>query len=223
VAATAPEWLTEAARLLPELRTRFPGLAEASSPADPSDAWRLNEGVAQLLASAAAERPLVVSIDDLHWFDEDSCTLLRFLVRRLEQAPVLWLGNLTLGELERDAPAARLCRALRSKAQAATITLGPLTEDQVWRLVREMGHVSTPTGGRRLAGRIFRITGGNPFYIIELLKTMFAQGLLAVEEQTGEWTIAPATLRPRELPVSRSVHDLIAAGWSASEDWLGSS
>jgi hypothetical protein len=82
----------------------------------------------------------------------------------------------------------------------------------VWRLVREMGHVSTPTGGRRLAGRIFRITGGNPFYIIELLKTMFAQGLLAVEEQTGEWTIAPATLETgRELPVSRSVHDLIAA------------
>jgi DNA-binding SARP family transcriptional activator len=212
VAATAPEWLTEAARLLPELRTRFPGLPEASAPADPSDAWRLSEGLAQLLASAAAERPLAVSIDDLQWFDEDSCTLLRFLVRRLEQAPVVWLGNLTLGELERDAPAARLCRVLRSKSQAATITLGPLSEDQVWRLVREMGHVSTPTGGRRLAGRIFTITGGNPFYIIELLKTMFAQGMLAMEEQTGEWTIAPASLESgRELPVSRSVHDLIAA------------
>jgi DNA-binding SARP family transcriptional activator len=212
VAATAPEWLTEAARLVPELRSRFPGLAEAPSQADPADAWRLNEGVAQLLASVAAERPLLISIDDLHWFDEDSCTLFRSLVRRLEQAPVLWLGNLTLGELERDAPAARLCRVLRSKSQAETITLGPLAEEQVWRLVREMGHVSSPTGGRRLAGRIFRITGGNPFYIIELLKTMFAQGLLVVDEATGEWTITPAMLEPgRELPVSRSVHDLIAA------------
>ena len=210
--ATAPEWLTEAGRLLPDLRARFPGLPEPQAPADPADAWRLNEGVAQLLGSVAAERPLVISFDDLHWFDEDSCTLLRFLVRRLEQAPVLWLGNLTLGELEREAPAARLCRALRSRSQAETITLGALTEEEVWRLVREMGHVSTPTGGRRFAARIFRITGGNPFYIIELLKTMFAQGLLAVDEATGEWTLAPAALEAgREFPLARSVQDLIAA------------
>ncbi|HEU5042324.1 MAG TPA: AAA family ATPase, partial [Gemmatimonadales bacterium] len=212
LAATAPEWLTETARLLPELRTRFPGLPEPQAPADPAEAWRLSEGVAQLLSSVAAERPLAIAFDDLHWFDEDSCTLLRFLVRRLEQSPVLWLGNLTLGELEREAPAARLCRALRAKAQAETLTLGSLGEEDVWRLVREMGHVSTPTGGRRFAGRIFRITGGNPFYIVELLKTMFAQGLLAVDEATGEWTAAPAALEAgREFPLSRSVQDLIAA------------
>lgn len=212
ISGTAPEWLTEVARLLPELRTQFPGLPEATLPADPADAWRLNEGVAQLLTSIAAERPLLVSIDDLHWFDEDSCTLLRFLVRRLEQAPVLWLGNITLGEMEREAPAARLCRVLRSKAQAETVTLGPLSEEEVWRLVREMGHVSTPTGGRRFASRIFTITGGNPFYIIELLKTMFAQGLLTVDDPSGEWAAAPAALEGgREFPVSRSVQDLIAA------------
>lgn len=212
LAATAPEWLTEAARLLPELRTRFPGLPEAPPPADGADAWRLNEGVAQLLASVAAERPLVVSIDDLQWFDDDSCALFRFLVRRLEQVPVLWLGCLTLGELEREAPAARLCRVLRAKAEAETVTLGPLSEENVWRLIREMGHVSSPTGGRRFAARIHRITGGNPFYIVELLKTMFAQGLLEVDERTGEWAVLPAALEGgREFPVARSVQDIVAA------------
>lgn len=211
LAGTAPEWLTEAARLLPELRSLFPGLPEPPTPADPAEAWRLNEGVAQLVASVAAERPLAIAIDDLHWFDEDSCTLLHFLIRRLEAAPVFWLGSLTLGELERDAPASRLCRALRSRAGAETVLLNPLSEDDVWRLVREMGHVSTPTGGRRFAGRIHRITGGNPFYIVELLKAMFAQGLLSVDEETGEWTAAPAALEAgREFPVSRSVQDLIA-------------
>ena len=211
LAATAPEWLAEAARLLPELRGRFPALPTLAALTDPADAWRLNEGVAQLLLSVATERPLAVAIDDLHWFDEDSCTLLRFLVRRLERAPVLWIGTLTLGELDRDAPAARLCRVLRSKAQAETLTLGPLSDAEVWRLVREMGHVSTPTGGQRFAARIARITGGNPFYIIELLKTMFAQGLLAVDEASGEWTVSPEALEGgREFPMSRSVQDLIA-------------
>ena len=211
LAGTDPEWLTEAARLLPELRQRFPGLAEPEATADAADAWRLYEGIAQLIASLAAERPLVISVDDLQWCDEDSCKLIQFLARRLERTPLLWLGTTTLGELERDAPAARLCRTLRAKAGAETIALSGLGEEEVWRLVREMGHVSTPTGARRFARRIYRITDGNPFYILELIKTMFVQGLLAADEQSGEWTVAPAALEGgREFPVSRTVQDVIA-------------
>jgi DNA-binding SARP family transcriptional activator len=211
LAGTDAEWLTEAARLVPELRQRFPGLAEPELSADPADAWRLSEGIAQLLASLGAERPLVISVDDLQWCDEDSCKLIQFLARRLEQAPILWLGTITLGELGRDAPAARLCRTLRAKAGAETIPLSGLGEEEVWRLVREMGHVSTPTGARRFARRIHRITGGNPFYIFELLKTMFVQGLLAADEESGEWTAAPSALEEgKEFPLSRTVHDVIA-------------
>jgi DNA-binding SARP family transcriptional activator len=211
LAGTDPEWLTEAARLLPELRQRFPALAEPEPTADATDAWRLYEGIAQLIDSLAAERPLVISVDDLQWCDEDSCKLIQFLARRLEGSPLLWLGATTLGELERDAPAARLCRTLRAKAGAETIALSGLGEEDVWRLVRELGHVSTPTGARRFARRIYRITGGNPFYIFELIKAMFVQGLLAADEKTGEWTAAPSALEEgREFPVSRTVHDVIA-------------
>jgi DNA-binding SARP family transcriptional activator len=211
LAGTGAEWLTEATRLLPELRQRFPGLAEPEPAADPADAWRLYEGIAQLLASLAAERPLVISVDDLHWCDEDGCKVIQFLVRRLDQAPILWLGTITLGELERDAPAARLCRTLRARAGAETIALSGLREEEVWQLVREMGHVSTPTGARRFARRLHRITDGNPFYIFELIKTMFVQGLLAADEESGEWTASPSALEAgKEFPLSRTVHDVIA-------------
>jgi DNA-binding SARP family transcriptional activator len=211
LAGTDPEWLTEVARLLPELRQRFPALAEPEPSADPTDAWRLYEGIAQLIDSLTTERPVVISVDDLQWCDEDSCKLIQFLARRLAATPLLWVGATTLGDLERDAPAARLCRTLRAKAGAETIPLSGLGEEEVWRLVRELGHVSTPTGGRRFARRIHRITGGNPFYIFELIKAMFAQGLLAADEESGEWTAAPAALEEgREFPVSRTVHDVIA-------------
>jgi DNA-binding SARP family transcriptional activator len=209
LAGAAPEWLAEVAGLVPELRNRFPALPGGHD-ASAGEGWRLFEGVAQLLAAIAAERPLTIAIDDLQWCDEDSCNLLRFLIRRLEHAPVLWLGLLTLGEVERDAPASRLCRVLRAKAHAEVVTLGALGEEEIWQLVRELGHVSAPTGGRRFAARLFRITAGNPFYVIELLKTMFAQGLLSMDEQTGEWTVAPAVLGDRrEYPVSRTVQDVI--------------
>jgi DNA-binding SARP family transcriptional activator len=222
LAATDPEWLTEVARLLPELRQRFPGIAEPEPAADPTDAWRLYEGIAQLLASLAAERPLAISVDDLQWCDEDTCKLIQFLVRRLDRASILWLGAITLGELERDAPAARLCRTLRAKAEADTIALSSLGEDEVWRLVRELGHVSTPDGARRFARRIHRITGGNPFYIFELIKTMFAQGLLAADEQSGEWTASPTALEEgREFPLSRTVQDVVAERVDGLPEALG--
>jgi len=211
LAGTSPEWLTEVTRLLPELRQRFPTLPEPAPATDSAEAWRLFEGVAQILSAVAGERPVVVLLDDLQWCDDDSCNLLRFLTRRLERAPVLWLGLLTLGEMERDAPSARLCRVLRAKTHAETLTLRPLGEDQIWRMVREMGHVSTPTGARRFANRIHRITSGNPFYVIELLKTMFSQGLLATEEQSGEWTVSAEALAVgHEILLSRTVQDVIA-------------
>ena len=211
LAGAAPEWLTEVTRLLPELRQRFPALPELGAPADSAEGWRLFEGVAQLVLALAAERPMVISLDDLQWCDNDTCDLLRFLIRRSEAAAVLWLGTLCLGELERDAASARLCRVLRAKPHAAVISLGPLTEEGLWRMIREMGHVSTPTGARRFASRIFGVTGGNPFYVIELLKTMFAQGLLSIDEESGEWTASPGAMaHGRELPVSQTVHDVIA-------------
>ena len=222
LSATDPEWLTEVTRLLPELRHRFPGLAEPEPAADPADAWRLYEGVAQVVASLAAERPLVISVDDLQWCDDDSCNLIQFLARRLDRSAILWLATITLGELERNAPAARLCRTLRAKAGAETIALSGLGEEEVWRLVREVGHVSTPTGARRFARRISRITGGNPFYIFELIKTMFAQGLLAADEITGEWTASPAALEHgKEFPLSRTVHDVIAERVDRLPEQLG--
>ncbi len=212
LAGTAPEWLTEVTRLIPELRQRFPGLAEPGAPSDSAEGWRLFEGVAQLILALAGERPLLVSIDDLQWCDSDSCDLIRFLVRRSEQAPILWLGTLSVEELERAAPAARLCRVLRAKTHASVVPLGSLSEDELWQMIREMGHVSTPTGARRFASRIFGVTAGNPFYAIELLKTMFAQGLLEVDEDSGEWTTSPSSVagHGREFPLSQTVQEVIA-------------
>ena len=83
LAGTDPQWLAEVARLLPEIRQRFPGLPEITPPPAPGEAWRLFEAVAQLLLAVAAEQPIAVAIDDLHWCDGDSCNLLHFLTRRL--------------------------------------------------------------------------------------------------------------------------------------------
>ena len=127
----------------------------------------------------------------MQWCDGDSCNLLRYLVRRTEHAPVLWLGTL-LWEKSSETHPRRGCAGFSGPSRMPTVmSVQPLSEEELWRMIHEMGHVSTPTGARRFANRIYGVTAGNPFYVIELLKTMFAQGLLAVDEETGEWTVSP--------------------------------
>ena len=210
LAGTDPQWLAEVARVVPELRTRFPALANASAPTS-TDGWRLFEGIAQLLIALTEEAPVAVLVDDLQWCDADSCALLHSLIRRLDGAPVFWCLTFSAGAVERDTPAARLVRALRTFPQALSIALHPLSEDDVWQLVRGLGRVSTPTGARRLAARIHEVTTGYPFYIVELLKTLFAQGWLTVDPETGEWIVSQQeSTDTTGLTLAPSVHDAIA-------------
>ena len=209
LAGVDAQWLSEAARVLPELRRRFSQLPDVSASAL-ADGWRLYEAVGQILLALSEERPLAVMIDDLHWCDADSCALLHFLVRRLTDSRVLWCATFTVGEVERDAPAARLTRALRAVRGAAHVTLAPLSEEEVWQLVRELGRVDAPTGGRRLAARIHDVTAGNPFYVIELLKTLFAQDILSVDPETKAWIVSPTAAGNGGFTYAPTVHDAIA-------------
>ncbi len=211
LAGAAPEWLSEVARLLPELRQRFPTLPESTVSNDSTAVSRLFEGTAQVLLSLAAESPLLAVLEDLQWFDADSCNLVRYLFRRTEGAPVLWIVTVTRGELERDAPSARLLRVLRARTNAQVVSLAPLTEAQVEQMIAEMSPASAPHVTHRLAGQVHGATSGNPFYVIELLKTMFSQGLLTMDEPGGAWRPGAELEREGfELPMSQNVQDLIA-------------
>ena len=210
LAGTESQWLAQVARVVPELRGRFPAIGEPG-PGTTADGWRLLEGIAQILIALTEEAPVTVLIDDLQWCDADSCTLLHSLIRRLEATPVLWCLTFSPGAVERDAPAARLVRALRTFRHAEVVTLRPLQEDEVWQLVRGLGRVSTPTGARRLAARLHEATAGYPFYVIELLKTLFAQGWLTVDPGTSEWIVrAHDSSDGPAFTLAPSVHEAIA-------------
>ena len=212
IGGAEPEWLSEVARLVPELRQRFPGLPTPSAASESTHGSRLFEGIAQMILALSAERPVAVAVDELQWCDEDSCSLLLFLTRRLERAPVLFLGLLTLGELERDAPAARLCRVWRTKPHTACVTLAPLGERGVRALIGDLGRLTDSEELRMFSRRLHEVTGGNPFYVQELLKTLFAREVLREDPVSRTWILPEGVQADGalEVPMSRSVHDAIA-------------
>lgn len=211
LAGADPESLAQVARLLPDLRRRFPGIPEANASGHAVDSWHLFEAVAEVVMAIADERPTAIFVDDLQRCDADSCSLIHFLIRRTSEAPVLWCVAFTAGEVAHDAPPARLFRALRIASGIVAGPLSPFTERDVWRLIRELGRIDSPTAGCRLAARLHAVTAGNPFYVIESLKTLFARELLTIDSLTGSWVVSLADGTEPSAPlIAKTVQDAIA-------------
>ena len=68
--------------------------------------FRLFDSFAAFLAGASSARPLVIVLDDLHWADEPSLLLLRFVARRLADTGLLLIGTYRDVELGRHHPLA---------------------------------------------------------------------------------------------------------------------
>lgn len=211
LAGTDPEWLAVAARLVPELRRRFPAIPAPPPAGRAEEPSVLLEGIVQLLLSLGTDEPAVITLDDLQWCDAESVACLQTLIRRLDRAPLLLILSVTVGDLGRGSAPFQLVQSARADARAATLALTPLSESDVWRLVRQLGNVRTPTGARHFARRLHSATDGNPFHIIETLKTMFSQGLLGVTPISREWVV-PSSIGPEHfarIPLPRSVSQTI--------------
>src|SRR5207244_10183542 len=141
-AENAPEdllddvWLAELARLLPELRVRYPDL-----PAPTEDELmaklRLFEAVARLVDALTRSAPLVLLLDDLHWVDGASLDLLRYLGRywKGHGTPVLLLGTLRREGLELDPRLSAQLADLGRDLPVTQVTLQTLSQAETLHLV----------------------------------------------------------------------------------------
>lgn len=102
----------------------------------------------------------VVAIEDVHWADESTLDLIGFLSRRMRGLPLLLLITYRDDGLARDHPLRVLLGELLHRSGTRLMTLPNLTEDAVARLSTDRG--VDP-------GVLFQLTGGNPFYVHEVL------------------------------------------------------
>jgi len=147
-------------------------LQRASGPAEPMSAaaagdaqFRLFEAVARCLGRLAAGRPVLVVLDDLQWADEPSLRLLGFLGRALAAEPVALLGAY------RDTEASPELRKIAGQAQQ--LALAGLTQDGVGELARELAGMPLPP---QVTAQLWERSGGNPFFVRELIRLLLAQG-----------------------------------------------
>lgn len=120
---------------------------------------RPHEIAATLARSASKDGPAVVVLEDLHWADDATLDVLRMLVRPLQDRALLLLASYRDDEVARYSG---LQSALGDLAGPDVVRLDllPLSAAAVKTLSR---------GTRRDPVELHRVTGGNPFHVIELL------------------------------------------------------
>jgi DNA-binding NarL/FixJ family response regulator len=158
--------IDELAAILPSVRGS--GAAGGRSVSD--ERYRAHRAVRALLELLALTRPLVLVLDDLHWSDEASITLLAALLRRAPDAPVLLAAGFRPAQSPPRLAAAVAIDAVRK------IELGHLSE----------GEAALLLGGlpARSVAALYRQGGGNPFYLQQLARAG-GEGRRAEEGMTG--------------------------------------
>ncbi|MFQ5830984.1 MAG: AAA family ATPase, partial [Candidatus Methylomirabilia bacterium] len=167
-------WRSELARLLPELGESGPQLTATAE-----DYVRLFEAVAQLLKCLAAQRPLLLILEDLHWADEMSLRFLSFLSRRVPAWPVLVVATAREEELVGAPLLRQILQQLDREQQLVQLSLSPLSQQETVNLVRVLARVGSEEAVMaRLGQRVWAVSEGNPFMVVETMRALHEGGTL---------------------------------------------
>jgi eukaryotic-like serine/threonine-protein kinase len=159
-------------------------------------------GVRDFLVAAGRRQPLTVFLDDLHWSDQLSVELVKFLLEGLADARLLMVCSF---RLEPERPCATLVTDTAAyPGRVRHLSLGDLTPLEVERLLGDLvGLRPLPS---TLTAWIVPRTRGIPFYVEELLRALIDRGVMRIED--GIWILdRPAN----QTPVPESIQSLIRA------------
>ena len=191
----------ELQRLVPELADRIPDLP-APVTGDPEGARsRLFEAVASLLCEAAQRAPVVLVLDDLHWADQATVLLLKYLVRYPRQARLMVLGMYRDSDLDTADPLCAMLTQLGREHTLAKHSLTPLDAEAVAELVDVY---AGDEASAELCQSVYEGTEGNAFFVVEVLRHLSESG--AIGDAAGE---PPPGGAAERLAVPDSVKDVI--------------
>ncbi len=161
----------ELAKIVPELSD---SIGESTGEVLIVDKYRLFEGVRRLLEKQVAANPLIISIDNIHWADEGSLEILHYLIRAFRSDPMLFLLIYRIEEADSEC-FLRILNDISREGLYSRLELEPLEKADVSRMLSLIIDRIPPL---ELTEYIYSKSGGNPFFIEELMKSLHERGAL---------------------------------------------
>jgi len=186
----------ELARLVPELRRRFPDIGEPLElPPEQQRRYFFN-AVGSFVARGSARFPLLLVMDDVHWADEPTLLLIEHIAELLPELRVLGVGTYRDVELEVSRPLAAAMERLVRARLIDRISVKRFDRATVATMLEALAGKSAPDP---VVGAVFAETEGNPFFVEEVFRHLMEEGKLFVD---GEFR---SDIKLDELDVPESV------------------
>jgi predicted ATPase len=167
----APAWLAQMPSLISaEDRARLQGLAQGTTQ------QRMLREMAEALEVIAAETPLVLFIEDLHWSDPSTLDLIATVARRNEPARLMILGTYRPVEmLAGEHPLRAMKEELELHQQAIELRLPLLSESDVAAYLTQR----FSDDKEKIAAAVYARSEGNPLFMVNVVDYLIEQGSLA--------------------------------------------
>jgi hypothetical protein len=191
----------DVARIVSEIRERL--RIELRPKGDPEEErYRLLQAVSDFLGSAAAAKPLLIVLEDLHSADRGTLEMLEHVARTLGDKRLLLVGTYRDIEVDRTHPLSAALAELRRLPHFGRVLLRGLNADEVRRMLSGIAGQDVPWG---LAEAVHRQTEGNPLFVQEVVRYLAEEGI--IEREEGRWRAKSDT--PVEMRIPDGLRDVI--------------
>jgi len=156
---------------------------------------------------AQKKHPMILFLDDMQWADPSSLNFLRRLATDMELKYFMFAGAFRNNETGAEHPLSFLINDLeKSGIPMQRIHVGALSPVEVADLVFDTLSDNSEKV-RILSGIIHKKTGGNPFFIRQLMRNLYKEKILFYDREKRQWDYSPDTLE--NLEYSSNVIDLM--------------
>ncbi|MBN1423056.1 diguanylate cyclase [Candidatus Fermentibacteria bacterium] len=145
--------------------------------------FRVFDDLLHVIQAMAKVRPVLLVLDDAQWMPRHDLDLLAFLLRSLGDAPVAVAVTVRQGGSQ-PSDTFDFIRGLAGSIPSVTVSLGNLDADNATSLVTLALH--DPAVPFEMLGTLYRQSGGNPLFLLELLRSLRDSGRI-VARAGGRW------------------------------------
>jgi len=158
---------------------------------------------------ARPEHPLALFVDDLQWLDTATLEVIEHLVTHPQMRDLLLAGAYRDNEVGPSHPLTQMLGSIRKAGgKVREIVLTALLPESIGQLVSESFHCE-PEKAQPLAELVHAKSGGNPFFAIQFLMTLYEERLIAFDHGAAAWTWDLSRIRAKRF--TENVAELMTA------------
>ncbi|MBN1354846.1 protein kinase [bacterium] len=222
--------LANRGKILSRICPRFEEIEWVAKQAPPvaldpmQDKLRTFDAIKSLLVNAANHRKILLVLEDIHWADELSIEFLHYIARSLSagettrRIPIAILATFRSEDIKTDQALHQIINKIKELNIIKSIDLDPLNREQTEQLIRLL--LGTEEPDPELLERVYSGSGGNPFFIEEILKGLLEEKILVREGdawifeavETGEYVSVSGSmsLTSTGIPIPDRIRELIS-------------